>query len=151
MNWRVPLSLIALSLPIMRAEAHAELVRALPEPGAVVEPLFSEIRLTFDEPLAPGSSITLFAEGFQKVPGIRPQLEDVDMFAKIPAALAPGLLTIQWTAVSDDGHASEGSYQLRVAEGLAHASWMWWLVIALPALSAFAWWRRTRRSGGVNP
>ena len=56
--------LLAALLPGAIAEAHAELVKAAPGPGAVVSPGIREIRLTFNEPLVEGSSITLFAEGF---------------------------------------------------------------------------------------
>src|SRR3990172_3672508 len=143
------LSLVALLLPTLIVEAHAELVRAIPKPGAVVEPEVREIRLTFNEPISQGSSITLFAEGFRVVPGIRTQIEDADVSATIPTVLDPGLFTVQWTVIGDDGDASEGSYQFSVATGPSRAYWPGWLVIGLLAVGAYALWRRLRRLGGT--
>jgi methionine-rich copper-binding protein CopC len=121
----IALTFMACLIPALIAEAHAELAKAVPEPGSVVDSGINEIRLTFDDAIEEGSSITLFAEGFQAVSGVRVQLDGADMFAAIPAALDPGQHTVQWAAVGDDGHTTQGSYQFSVQAGSAPATWLW--------------------------
>ena len=140
--------LLALLLPGAIAEAHAELVKAEPEPGAVASPGIKEIRLTFNEPLVEGSTITLFAEGFQTIPGIQAQLGGAELFAPIPGPLDPGLYTVQWAAVSDDGHRVEGSYQFTFEAETARPYWLWLLLIAIVAIGALVFRTSARRSPG---
>jgi methionine-rich copper-binding protein CopC len=142
------ITLAALFVPVLAAEAHAELVNAVPEPGSVVASDVREIRLTFDEAIEQGSSITLFAEGFQAIPGIQAQLQDADMFAVIPAALDSGVYTVQWAAVGDDGHTTQGSYQFSVAATPSRATWLWWLLLIPIAAIGYAIWRRSRTTRG---
>ena len=137
--------LLALLLPGAIAEAHAELVKAAPEPGSVVSPGIKEIRLTFNEPLAEGSAITLFAEGFQTVSGLQAQLEGAELFASIPNPLDPGQYTVQWAAVSDDEHKVEGSYQFTVEAETARPYWPWLLLIAIVVIGVLVFRTRARR------
>jgi copper resistance protein C len=139
-------TLAALLIPVLAAEAHAELVKAVPAPGSVVESDLHEIRLTFDEAIEQGSSITLFAEGFQAIPDIQAQLQDADMFALVPTSLDAGVYTVQWAAVGDDGHTTQGSYQFSVAAASSRATWLWWLLIVPIAAVGYAFWRRSRTS-----
>ncbi|OGO67719.1 MAG: hypothetical protein A2Z37_15880 [Chloroflexi bacterium RBG_19FT_COMBO_62_14] len=136
--------LLAALLPGAIAEAHAELVKAAPGPGAVVSPGIREIRLTFNEPLVEGSSITLFAEGFQTVSGIQTQLQGAELFAPIPRPLDPGQYTVQWAAVSDDEHKVEGSYQFTVEAETARPDWPWLLLIAIVVIGGLAFRTRCR-------
>ncbi|MGH2524071.1 MAG: copper resistance CopC family protein, partial [Anaerolineales bacterium] len=98
------------------ALAHASLVSADPAPGVTVPATFAEISLTFDEALIPGSTFTLFTNSFQKLEGISPRVEGVMLRAALPAPLAPSTYTVQWKAVTGDGHSVEGSYQFGVSE-----------------------------------
>lgn len=139
----VVLTLLAVLVPILAVEAHAEMVKADPAPGSTVDTGIKQIRLTFDEAIEEGSSITLYAEGFRPVPGINAQVDGTDLFAPIPAALDPGQYTVQWAAVGDDGHTTQGSYQFSVRAG-SRSTWVWWLLVVPLAAAAYLLWRRTR-------
>jgi methionine-rich copper-binding protein CopC len=139
------LTLLACLIPALVAEAHAELVKAVPEPGSVVDSGIKEIRLTFDEAIEEGSSITLFAEQFRLIPNIQAELDGADMFVPIPEALDPGEYTVQWIAVGDDGHTTQGSYQFSVRQQVSSsATWLWWLLVIPIGAGAYAVWRRAR-------
>jgi methionine-rich copper-binding protein CopC len=143
MKRAIVLTCLALLIPATVVEAHAQLVKAVPEPGAVVGPELKEIRLTFDEAVMAGSSITLFAENFQLVSDVQTHLNGPDMFAPVPA-LDPGQYTVQWAAVSDDGHTTQGSYQFTVQPGPgARLAWLWWLLLIPVGAGVYLLWRRT--------
>lgn len=148
MKRRAWVCLLGLLIPTLVAEAHAGLVKAIPEPGSVVAGGITEIRLTFDEAIEEGSSITLYAEGFQAVPGVEAQLDGREMVASMLAALQPGKYTVQWVAVGDDGHTSQGSYQFNVAENAGRPTWLWWLLTVPLAVGAYSLWRRSRPPRG---
>jgi methionine-rich copper-binding protein CopC len=144
----IALTLLASLVPAFVVEAHAELVKSVPEPGSVVDASIKEIRLTFDEAIEEGSSITLFAEGFQTVSGVQAQLDGARMSATIPAALDPGLYTVEWSAVGDDGHTTQGSYQFSVEAESPRATWLWWLLVIPVGAGVYAVWRRSHRTVG---
>lgn len=98
--------------------AHAELVAAEPEPGAQLADAPAEIRLTFSEPIAAQSDIIVLGEGFAPVEGLVPQLgadRPEQVYAPLPP-LEPGPYTVQWTAVSADGHEISGSYSFSIRQ-----------------------------------
>lgn len=113
--------------------AHAELVSASPAPGASVPPTLAEIRLTFNEPLSPGSTFELLTDNFQTVPGLAPDVEGSVVWDKLGAPLAVGRYTVQWKAVGDDGHTVEGSYPFSVSAE-THSTLTPWPVIGLVVL-----------------
>lgn len=129
--------------------AHAELVRQEPEPGAEMTVPPTEIRLTFNEPITADSTITLSTGQFQAVAGVIPQFDPQtpeQMVAPLPE-LAPGTYTVQWTAVSADGHPVTGSYTFTVVDatnptGLLPAWWLVALAGVLLMLLALLWRRR---------
>jgi methionine-rich copper-binding protein CopC len=105
---------LLLALATFPALAHASLVSASPAPGSTVEVSLDTARLHFDEALQAGSTLAIFGENFQALDGVQVSLAGQDLLAKLPAPLAAGTYTLQWTAVSDDGHTSQGSYQFGV-------------------------------------
>ena len=112
--------LVQIQWKLRPASAHAELLAADPAPGAVLARSPPEIRLTFSEALRAGSTFVVFGEGFAQVPGFSPAIvteSPEQLVAAIPA-LAPGAYTVQWMAVTGDGHEVSGSYSFRV-EGQA--------------------------------
>lgn len=131
--------------------AHAALVSAEPAPGATVAAV-TEIRLTFSEPLAPGSTFTLFTDGFRAVPGIAPQVAGNEIWAALTEPLPPGTYTVQWKAISSTaehtGHTVEGSYQFSVAESGAPANIGWVLLggVIAAAVFGFGMIRRARQT-----
>jgi hypothetical protein len=75
----------------------------------------------------------LYAGAFERVPGVEPVIDNTRLVAALPAALAPGTYTVQWSAVGDDGHTTEGSYGFAVMAprpALWPAVWLAGAVIA---------------------
>lgn len=98
------------------ASAHSDLVQAEPPPGAQLAESPSEIRLTFSEPVAADSRIDLLTDEFQRIEGLVPQFNPAQpeqVYSPVPP-LEPGVYTVQWAAVSDDGHEISGSYSFSV-------------------------------------
>lgn len=97
--------------------AHSDLVTAIPEPGGIVNINFSEITLIFSEPVGEDSTILLFGEGFELIP-VTTSLdlsEPSKLIGVIKQPLAVGEYSVQYTAVSPDGHEITGSYQFQVS------------------------------------
>jgi hypothetical protein len=117
---------------------------AVPAPGSTVSGSPSEIRLTFDEPLVAGSTFVVYASAFQSTPGVAPVIEGASLHAHLASPLAPGDYTVQWKAVTADGHTTEGSYRFRVQPPTGAPPWAWGvgLVVALAAGGAVLWRRR---------
>lgn len=142
--------------------AHAELVTARPEPGAQLADAPAEVRLTFNEPVAAQSTILVLGEGFEPVPGLVPQLNanrPEEVYTPLPP-LEPGTYTVQWSAVSQDGHEISGSYAFTIGRNSSVVSPLrqlfsganairWLLALAAVALVIpfiIVWYRR-RASG----
>ena len=96
--------------------AHAELIASEPAAGSTVAGSPSTIRLTFSQPLESTSKIELYAGQFQPVTGLTTVVAGSEMRAVLGRPLAPATYTVQWTAVSDDGHSTAGSYQFAVTQ-----------------------------------
>jgi methionine-rich copper-binding protein CopC len=132
------------------AVAHASLIAAEPPPGARLEQAPSVIHLTFNEPLAPGSSLALHTPDFRAVAGIttavNPQAPE-QLQATLPL-LEAGVYTVQWEAVSPDGHTITGSYQFTVVPPAAAVApstlWPWLGLAAVISLSVLLVARRRR-------
>jgi copper transport protein len=130
----VPVLLLGLRRPLP-AVAHAALIAAEPAPGARLEQAPSVIHLTFNEPLSPGSSLTVRTPDFKAVAGVtaavNPQAPE-QLLATLPL-LEPGVYTVQWQATSLDDHTVTGSYHFTVAPPAASPplSTLWpWLGFA---------------------
>lgn len=150
------------------AEAHAELVASYPAPGSTLDATHQEIRLTFSERIGPASSVQLFGTQFRAVPGVRSwvDLASPEQLRAIPPQLTPDTYTVEWDAISADGHEVSGSYAFTIVAPAAAPAQpqVAWLSIAAPlALLAVgvAWGlARSRRGaasassnrpGGVSP
>jgi len=92
------------------AWAHAELVDAVPAAGSTVDGPPSEIRLTFSETLVEGSHIALYGEQFRAVANVTTIIAGSQMRGLVSTTLEPGAYTVEWTAISLDGHTVSGSY-----------------------------------------
>jgi copper transport protein len=103
-----------------RVLAHAQLVTSTPESGSVVIDRPSEIRLVFSEPLDPAftSADVLGPDGRAIVDG-GGTADPADPYTlTIPvAALADGLYTVEWQALSRaDGHRTNGFFTFGVGD-----------------------------------
>ena len=144
------LALLIHVLAVRAVSAHAELVRAHPAPGSVVNASPPTIWIEFSETLRPGSEVTLYGTGFRAVGGVQAVL-DLTQPTRLVAALpelGPDNYTVQWTSVSVDGDTLSGSYSF----GVRPTETLWlsqvgWLIAGLALLGLGAWWlRRQSRS-----
>ncbi len=111
-----PCSPSACALAATAAHAHAQLIKATPGVGATVASA-AEIRLNFSEGVEPRfSKISLTAADGAAVPlGAAKTEGDATVFvAPIAKSLAPGLYTVNWSAVSIDTHHTQGDFQFTV-------------------------------------
>ena len=109
------LALVAVAAAALPAWAHAELVSSEPAPGATVPHGLTELRLTFSEPLSPASQVLVYAGQFEAVSGVSSTVEGPVLHASLATPLGKGTYTVQWTAVGEDGHPVEGTYQFGVS------------------------------------
>jgi methionine-rich copper-binding protein CopC len=106
------LTSLAVAWPVW---AHAELLSSEPAPGATVPAGLRTLTLTFNEPVAEGSQVVVYAEQFQPVAGVTNSAAGPVLTAHLDSGLGQGLYTVQWRAVGTDGHPVEGSYQFGVS------------------------------------
>src|SRR5437016_5445438 len=102
-------------LTVAGAAAHADLISSEPAAGSTVAGSPSVIRLSFSQPLLSTSAIQLFTGQFVPVTGLNTVVAGSEMQAALGRPLAPATYTVQWSAATDDGHTTEGSYQFAVA------------------------------------
>lgn len=149
-----PVLLAAQWLPV--AEAHAELVTAYPAPGATLDATPLEIRLTFSERIGLGSTVQLFGPQFRAVLGVRSGVDPVapEQLRAIPPELTPDTYTVEWSAISADGHAVSDSYAFAVTAPPAPPARQGpaWLIVAAPLAllmaGGVAWGLLRSRRGG---
>ncbi len=117
--WPWALALLAWAQLAVGAAAHARLVRSDPSPGAVLRTPPREVRLVFNEELAPrGSWVTVVDSRGRRVErGSGLDLQDLDrrtLVARLGPA-GPGRYVVRWQATSaDDGYAARGQYAFTV-------------------------------------
>lgn len=145
-NWKLWLAVGLLWLVYRpgRLMAHTMLVSAVPAPGAVAAESLTELRLTFNEPLAVDSKVVLYRENFQVVPGVASQVDAqaAQQLAVSVPPLAPGVYTVQWMTRSlVDNHPGTGSYAFAVQEqGNLSGNWVLvFVILAVLALAYLAW------------
>ena len=139
-------ALAVLFLLTEHASAHTVLLEAQPPAGASLEKSPQEFRLTFDEPIVIGSKIDLMVGLFEPVEGVVSfvdQNEPMQLIAEVPP-LAPGDYSVQWTVLSLDGHARQGSYTIQIRESTNGWRVGLWVGVAV-VLLLFTGIRRWRR------
>ena len=101
------------------AYAHAHLLQSAPAAGTVVTAAPGALRLDFSEGVQLGfTRVTLRSPGGAIVftgPARLALNDDKELLVPLPRALTRGQYTIEWHALSDDGHTTRGSYGFRVA------------------------------------
>src|SRR3954465_8108463 len=97
------------------ALAHAELRRAVPQPGSVVSASPPEVRLQFSEGIEGRfSGLDVAAPNGARVPTGRAQLQGTAMVVPITKPLSPGVYRVNWHVLSVDGHKVQGSFTFEV-------------------------------------
>lgn len=111
--------LLLLFLTATTADAHANLLSAVPANGEVTADSPARIALTFSEPLeADLIDLLLYDPAGTNIPLDPPQLTKGDaaqMFVE-PPPLAAGSYTVVWTVVSEDGHPITDRYAFSVGQ-----------------------------------
>lgn len=102
-----------------QALAHAHLKAAIPPVDGTVRAAPGELDLTFSEGLElKFSGLKVTGPDRQPVPTGAASLKpggDTTLMVPLSAALAPGLYTVAWHALSTDGHKTSGTYRFTVA------------------------------------
>jgi len=109
---------LALATP---AWAHAELLQAVPAAGSTtVLPAPTELRLSFSEPLELAfTKVTVIGSDGQPVQTGQLSLDPADpqvLVVPLTGGLTAGTATVDWTAVANDGHKSNGTYSLTITK-----------------------------------
>ncbi len=100
------------------ALAHTQLEKSNPTDGASVNAPLSRIELTFSEPpLIDGSKISLSDSSGAIIPTGDTGLEGSTLYVPWPDSITPGLITINWRAVADDGHVEDGTLSFTYSAG----------------------------------
>ncbi len=108
----------AVTFTVTAALAHAKLTVATPAADSVVAASPKELRMTFNEGLiAKFSSVEVKSQDGQKIETGTAAADPADkkqMVVPLPAALADGIYSVKWHAVTDDTHRVEGTYSFTV-------------------------------------
>jgi methionine-rich copper-binding protein CopC len=118
---KTPITLLALLAGLgfaTAADAHARLITAGPAPGASVATAPKDIRITFSEAVTLGftGADVVNAAGEKQETGsasLDPK-NPKRLIVPLSAALKPGKYTVNWHAVGDDTHRTEGHYSFDV-------------------------------------
>jgi len=119
------LSLVGLALfSIHNASAHVEIVSAFPEQYANVNPIPTQVWIQFS-----GDLQTLDGEAVNSLEVIDstgiavnyedPIIEGAKIMTKISGQSAPGVFTVKYRVVGDDGHVIEGEYTFNASPDYA--------------------------------
>jgi methionine-rich copper-binding protein CopC len=100
------------------ALGHAKLVSAEPADGSTVEGPSISVVLTYDEPLAEGSSATLSGPSGQPefILSIDPADPTRMTSGPDPLTVEPGAYTVEWSSVGTDGDIERGTVRFTVTE-----------------------------------
>jgi methionine-rich copper-binding protein CopC len=101
------------------AHAHAHLLQSAPAADAVVTAAPDVLRFDFSEGVQLAfTGVTLHGPDGGIAPIGHAQLapkNDKEVLVPVPRVLTAGKYTVEWRALSDDGHTTHGSYVFSVA------------------------------------
>ncbi|WP_329252504.1 copper resistance protein CopC [Actinoallomurus sp. NBC_01490] len=97
------------------AEAHTTLTSSDPAKGATVAAP-AQIRLTYADPVRFPGVVLLDAKGGHHEAG-KASAVDNHVTQQVGGALAPGVYTVGWRVVAEDGHPVTGEYKFTVKGG----------------------------------
>ncbi|HEY8293215.1 MAG TPA: copper resistance protein CopC, partial [Thermomicrobiales bacterium] len=121
----VILAITGLMLLAIPVSAHVALVAATPVPGSTIGQPPKTIRIRFDQVPDPKfNEITLLDTSGKSIAGGAATTEAGDpsvIEVTLTAKLAPGLYTVAWQALANDGHLTKGNYSFTLAGGLGPA------------------------------
>lgn len=111
------LAMLSLALLPAAADAHASLLRASPAEASTVPPAPKTLDLSFSEGLVGKLSGVELHMGDKAIAlGAAALSNDgEEMTVPLPMALVSGTYRVDWHALSNDGHETEGAYDFTVA------------------------------------
>jgi copper resistance protein C len=113
------LSLVLTLCAASTAHAHAHLLQSAPAAGTVATAAPSALRLDFSEGVQLGfTGVTLRGPDRAIVSTGHARLaskDDKELLVPLRRALMRGQYTVEWHALSNDGHTTRGSYGFSVA------------------------------------
>lgn len=108
----------ALALPASAAFAHAHLMKEVPPAKSIVTPAPSHLTLDFSEGVSLAfTGVTVTGPGKEKVKLKHASLtqgNDQQLIVPLAQMLKKGTYTVDWHALSTDGHRTHGSYSFAV-------------------------------------
>jgi methionine-rich copper-binding protein CopC len=97
---------------------HLRLLRTSPAADTTVGASPAEIRLFFSEPPnMRGTTVRLVNAAEALIPSTDAQPDAADakqVFIRPSAPLSPGLYSVQWRVIAQDGHTQRGTFEFRV-------------------------------------
>jgi methionine-rich copper-binding protein CopC len=116
MSRSLAFSMLLLTCSSPQAMAHASLLQAVPEPGAVVAAGDVPIELRFDSRLDPRfSNVELLKAGSEATAALSLQAAESQNLLKAKATgLEEGPYVLRWRVLSVDGHANQGEIKFRI-------------------------------------
>lgn len=91
--------------------AHTELVSTSPAADSIVLTQPKNISLTFSEPPILAGSYIQIEQSASKIDSKTKAIQKGNqLMIAWPTQIVPGLVTIKWRAVADDGHVSNGTF-----------------------------------------
>ena len=95
--------------------AHAELLRAMPQPGSAIPTSPSEVRLQFSEGIEGRfSGVEVAAPTGKRIATGRAHIQGTALVVPIIAPLPPGVYRVNWHVLSVDSHKTQGSFTFEV-------------------------------------
>ncbi len=106
------LALLGSAPPVL---AHAQLLRAMPQPSSVVATAPPEVRLQFSEGIEGRfSGVEVAAPDGKRVTTGRAHTQGTALVVPITAPLPPGVYRVNWRVLSVDSHKTQGSFTFEV-------------------------------------
>jgi len=93
------------------ASAHTELIKSNPASNSMITQHPASITLTFSEaPILVGSRISIEQPTGAPISSETAKLVGTALVIPWPAQIQPGTVTVNWRAVADDGHVTNGAF-----------------------------------------
>jgi methionine-rich copper-binding protein CopC len=103
--------------------AHTELIATSPASNSVVATQPKNITLTFSEaPILAGSRVEIEQPAGTQLASKPIRLVGPDLVVAWPVGLRPGLVSVHWRAVADDGHVTNGNFSFSYRDSLISSS-----------------------------
>jgi methionine-rich copper-binding protein CopC len=117
------LAAVVLALPAAPASAHARLLSSEPAAGAVLDTAPDRIVLTFNEPVeAEFGQLQVSGPGGERIDEAPPTATGEVVEAPVAVAAEPGVYTVAYRIISEDGHPVEGTFTYELSEAVADSS-----------------------------